>query len=122
MAGESLALIDDLEEDDRVHLTTVEAVHDEDEDSGELYRRGDEHLIDDSGTVVGVRDGKFIIELDKQRLTHPDDDDYVAPRVRVSEGTVYPEWELTDDAPEDKWTPIPHPVAFVEEFELVEGE
>jgi len=117
MASESLALIDDLEEGDRVHLAAVEAVADEDDDSSEIYRRGDENLIDDSGAVVETRSDKAIIELDKQRLTHPDDDDYVAPRVRLSEGTVYPEWELTDDAPEDKWKPIPQPVAFVEELE-----
>jgi len=120
MESEPATLIDDLAGGDRVRLEAVKAVHDDDEDSGELYRRGDEHLIDDAGTVVDTRDGKSIIELDKQRLTHPDDDDYVAPCVRVSEGTVYPEWELTDDAPEGKWTPIAHPVAFVEELELEE--
>jgi hypothetical protein len=114
--------IKEFEEGDRVYLTAVEAVHNEDEDSAEIYRRGDQHLIDDSGTIVGVRSDEFILELDKQRLTYPDDDDYVSPRVRVSEGTVYPKWELTDDAPEDKWKPIPAPAAFVEEIELVEGE
>jgi len=86
----SLSLIDDLEEGDRVRLEAVEAVADEDDDSSEIYRRGDENLIGDSGTVVDSRDGKSIIELDKVRLTYPDDDDYVAPRVRLSGGTVYP--------------------------------
>jgi len=121
MASESLALIDDLEEGDRVRLEAVESVADEDDDSSEIYRRGDENLIGDSGTVVDSRDGKSIIELDKVRLTYPDDDDYVAPRVRLSGGTVYPEWELADDVEEEgKWTPIPHPVAFVEELEREE--
>ncbi|NHN60438.1 MULTISPECIES: hypothetical protein [Halorussus] len=114
-----MAEIKELEEGDRVHLETVEAVHAED-DSAEIYCRGDDHLINDTGTVIDVRDGESIIELDKQRLTYPDDDDYVSPRVRVSEGTVYPKWELVDDAPEDKWKPIPAPAAFVEEIELVE--
>lgn len=68
-----------------MHLTAVEAVHDEDEDSAEIYQRGSETLLVDAGTVVDVRGDESIIELDKQRLTYPDDDDYVSPCVRLSE-------------------------------------
>lgn len=111
-----MANIKKMEEGERVHITAIEAVHDDDDDTSEIFRKGAEKLVDDAGKVVDTRDGEYIIELDKQRLTYPDDDDYVSPCVRVAGGTVYPEWELTEDAPEDKWKPIPHPVAFVDDI------
>jgi len=84
MEGESLALIDDLEEGDRVRLeadAAVDAFNDDDVDG--MFKRGNRVLLDDVGTVVDVGDGRVVVELDEQAVRSSDDGDYVSTRFRV---------------------------------------
>ena len=108
--------IEDLEVGDEVTVEADEAVHD-DSESGEMFRPGDDLFLSDTGTVEDTRDGEVIISLDRTRITDPESEYAEATSVRVSGGTVYPEWELDDDAPEGEWMPIPAPAGFVTEIE-----
>lgn len=68
MSGESLALIENLEEGDRVKLeadAAVDAI--DDEDVSGMFRRGDRMLLDDTGTVVDVGEDEFAVELGARR-------------------------------------------------------
>jgi|AntRauMinimDraft_3_1070383.scaffolds.fasta_scaffold00015_74 hypothetical protein len=114
MEGESLALIDDLEEGDRVRLeadAAVDAFNDDDVDG--MFKRGNRVLLDDVGTVVDVGDGRVVVELDEQAVRSSDDGDYVSTRFRVEGETVYSKWELVDEAEDKHKRPADAPVAFL---------
>lgn len=112
--------IAELEVGDEVTIEADEAVADE-TDSSEIYRRGDDLLLHDTGVVEDTRDDEVIIALDRASFADPESEYAEATSVRVSGGTFYPVWELDDDAPEGIWKPIPAPAGFVSDIERDSG-
>lgn len=114
MDGQSLDLIEDLKEGDRVKLegdAAIDAI--DDEDVSGMFRRGDSVLLDDTGTVVSVGEDEIVIGLDDQGVRSRDDEDYVSTQFRLKGETIYSMWELLDEAEEKHTRPADTPVAFL---------
>jgi len=91
------ALLVSLDEGDRVRIEADAAIAAED-DSSNLFARGDRVLIDDSAEVIEVKDdGRIVLELDEQGVLTGDEDGYGANTFEVRGEPIIALWEVVDE-------------------------
>jgi hypothetical protein len=120
---ETVNLMEELEEGDRVYIEADAAELDE-ENEGNIFKRGNRVLIDDHGTVIESNEFGVKVELDKQWVDSAGEPDKWSTNVfHLAGEPVIAEWKYVgEEERETSRVPADLQVAMLNRIERAEEE